>query len=111
MVISLDLIADGGTDNRYGVDDGVHSGVVSGRGQKFVVEVFAQGVTVPLIGAKIVFDFDATILRLDKVENSVFAFAIPELTGVNFAATVPVTLSELGFLGRVEFFYGGRCYG
>ncbi|MCE2433146.1 MAG: T9SS type A sorting domain-containing protein, partial [Candidatus Latescibacteria bacterium] len=83
--------------------EGVHSGNVSGEGAKIVVEVFAKGVTTALIGVKIEFDFKAEELKLDKVENSAFLFAIPEATGVNFAATAPVTLPESGFIGRAEF--------
>ncbi|MCY3868443.1 MAG: hypothetical protein OXG87_02725, partial [Gemmatimonadetes bacterium] len=100
-VLSLDLITDGGTGNQ--IDDGVTSGVVSGQGTKIVVEVFAKGVTTSLVGVKILFDFDASVLTLDKVENSAFALAIPEATGANFAATTPVTLPSSGFLARAEF--------
>lgn len=99
--VTIDLITDGGAGNQ--TDDGVHSGTVSGEGTKIAVEVFAKGVTTSLVGVKIEFDFKAEELKLDKVENSAFLFAIPEPTGVNFAATAPVTLPESGFLGRAEF--------
>ena len=99
--VTIDLVADGGAGNQ--MDEGVHSGNVSGQGTKIVVEVFAKGVTTSLIGVKIEFDFKAEELKLDKVENSAFLFAIPEATGVNFAGTAPVTLPESGFLGRAEF--------
>ena len=99
--VSIDLITDGGAGNQ--MDDGVHAGTVAGQGTKIVVEVFAQGVTTSLVGVKIEFDFKSEELKLDKVENSAFLFAIPEATGVNFAATAPVTLPESGFLGRAEF--------
>lgn len=99
--VTIDLVADGGAGNQ--MDEGVHSGNVSGQGTKIAVEVFAKGVTTPLIGVKIEFDFKAEELKLDKVENSAFLFAIPEATGVNFAGTAPVTLPESGFLGRAEF--------
>ncbi len=99
--VSIDLIADGGAGNQ--TDDGVHAGVVAGQGTKIAVEVFAQGVTTSLVGVRIEFDFKAEELKLDKIENSAFLFAIPEPTGVNFAATAPVTLPESGFLGRAEF--------
>ena len=100
-VLSLDLITDGGAGNL--IDDGVTSGVVSGQGTKIAVEVFAKGVTTPLSGVKILFDFDASVLTLDKVESSAFALTIPEATGANFAATTPVTLPSSGFLARAEF--------
>ena len=100
-VLSLDLIANGGAGNQR--DDGVTSGTVSGQGTKIAVEVFATGVTTSLLGVQITFDFKAEELKLDKVENSAFLFALPEPTGVNFAATAPVTLPESGFLGRAEF--------
>ena len=77
--VTIDLIADGGAGNQ--MDEGVHSGNVSGEGTKIVVEVFAKGVTTPLIGLKIEFDFKAEELKLDKVENSAFLFIIPEATG------------------------------
>ncbi len=99
--VTIDLVTDGGAGNQ--MDEGVHSGNVSGEGAKIVVEVFAKGVTTALIGVKIEFDFKAEELKLDKVENSAFLFAIPEATGVNFAATAPVTLPESGFIGRAEF--------
>ena len=99
--VTIDLVTDGGAGNQ--MDDGVHSGNVSGEGAKIVVEVFAKGVTTALIGVQITFDFKAEELKLDKVENSAFLFAIPEATGVNFAATAPVTLPESGFIGRAEF--------
>ena len=99
--VTIDLITDGGAGNQ--MDDGVHAGVVAGQGTKIAVEVFAKGVTTSLVGVKIEFDFKAEELKLDKVENSAFLFAIPEMTGVNFAATAPVTLPESGFIGRAEF--------
>ena len=99
--VSIDLIPDGGAGNQ--TDDGVTSGTVSGQGTKIAVEVFAKGVTTPLIGVKIEFDFKSEELKLDKVENSAFLFALPELTGVNFAGTAPVTLRSSGFIGRAEF--------
>ena len=99
--VTIDLITDGGAGNQ--MDDGVHSGNVSGQGTKIAVEVFAKGVTTSLVGVKIEFDFKSEELKLDKVENSAFLFAIPEPTGVNFAATAPVSLPESGFLGRAEF--------
>ncbi len=99
--VTIDLIADGGAGNQ--MDEGVHSGNVSGEGTKIVVEVFAKGVTTPLIGLKIEFDFKAEELKLDKVENSAFLFIIPEATGANLAGTAPVTLPESGFIGRAEF--------
>ena len=99
--VTIDLITDGGAGNQ--IDDGVTSGTVSGQGTKIAVEVFARGVTTSLVGVKIDFDFKAEELKLDKVENSAFLFAIPEPTGVNFAATAPVTLLASGFIGRAEF--------
>ncbi len=99
--VTIDLITDGGAGNQ--MDDGVHSGNVSGQGTKIAVEVFAKGVTTALVGVKIEFDFKAEELKLDKVENSAFLFSIPEPTGVNFAGTAPVSLPESGFIGRAEF--------
>ena len=99
--VSIDLIADGGAGNQ--TDDGVHSGAVSGQGTKIAVEVFAKGVTTSLVGVKIEFDFDASVLKFDKAENSAFAFIIPEATGANLAGAAPVTLPESGFLARAEF--------
>ena len=99
--VTIDLIADGGAGNQ--MDEGVHSGNVSGEGTKIVVEVFAKGVTTSLVGVKIEFDFKAEELKLDKVENSAFLFIIPEATGANLAGTAPVTLPESGFIGRAEF--------
>ena len=99
--VTIDLITDGGSGNQ--TDDGVTSGTVSGQGTKIAVEVFAKGVTTSLIGVQITFDFKSEELKLDKVENSAFLFAIPEQTGINFAATAPVTLPSSGFIGRAEF--------
>ena len=101
--LSLDLIPDGGWSNQ--IDDGVTSGTVSGQGTKIAVEVFAKGVTTPLQGMVIKFDFDASVLTFVKAENSAFALSIPELdkTGTNLAATAPVTLWSSGFLARAEF--------
>ena len=99
--VTIDLIANGGAGNQR--DDGVHSGTVSGQGTKIAVEVFARGVTTSLVGVQITFDFKAEELKLDKIENSAFLFAIPEATGVSFAGTAPVTLPASGFIGRAEF--------
>ena len=66
--LSIDLIADGGTGNQ--TDDGVTSGTVSGQGTKIAVEVFAKGVTTSLNAVVIKFDFDASVLKVDKVESS-----------------------------------------
>ena len=102
-MLLLDLIPDGGAGNQ--TDDGVTSGTISGQGTKIAVEVFAKGVTTPLAGVVIVFDFDPAILTFDKAENSAFAFVVPEpdSTGTNFASATPVTLPESGFLARAEF--------
>ena len=43
------------------------------QGTKIAVEIFAKGVTTPLVGVKIEFEFDASVLKLDKVENRAFA--------------------------------------
>ena len=99
--VTIDLIPNGGAGNQS--DDGVTSGTVSGQGTKIAVEVFAKGVTTPLQGMAINFDFDASVLTFVKVENSAFLFAIPDSTGGNFAATAPVTLATSGFIGRAEF--------
>lgn len=99
--LSLDLIPNGGAGNQR--DDGVTSGTVSSRGTKIAVEVFANGVTTPLVGLKVEFDFDASVLKFEKAENSAFLFAIPEATGTNFASGTPVTLPASGFLVRAEF--------
>ena len=85
------------------IDNGVTSGTVSGQGTKIAVEVFARGVTTSLVGVRIEFDFKAEELKLDKVENSAFAFIIPEAIAANLAGTTPVTLPGSGFIGRAEF--------
>ncbi len=102
-MLSLDLISEGGPGNQ--TDDGVTSGTVSGQGTKIAIEVFAKGVTTPLVGLVITFDFDPAILTFSKAENSAFAFVVPEpdSTGTNFASATPVTLPESGFLARAEF--------
>ena len=101
--LSLDLISDGGPGNQ--TDDGVTSGTVSGQGTKIAVEAFAKGVTIPLVGVVVIFDFDPAILTFVKAENSAFRFPVPEpdSTGTNFASATPVTLPESGFLARAEF--------
>ena len=99
--VTIDLITDGGAGNQ--IDDGVTSGTVSGQGTKIAVEVFALGVTTPLVGVKIEFYFDASVLKFDKAENSAFLFILPEATGASLAATTPVTLPSSGFLARAEF--------
>ncbi len=101
--LSLDLIPDGGPGNQ--TDEGVTSGTVSGQGTKIAVEIFAKGVTTPLAGVIVIFDFDPAILTFDKAENSAFQFPVPEpdSTGTNFATHPPVTLPESGFLARAEF--------
>ncbi len=99
--VSIDLIADSGAGNM--MDEGVHSGIVAGMGTKIAVEVFAQGVTTPLVGLKVLFDFDASVLKFDGAANSAFQFPLPEATGINLAHTAPVTLPESGFLVRAEF--------
>lgn len=101
-VLSLDLIADGGAGNR--TDDGVVTGTVSGDGQTIAVEVFATGVSTPLIGLVLRFDFDASVLSFVKAENSSFPLTLPEgSVGTNFASSTPVTLPPSGFLARAEF--------
>ena len=101
-VLSLDLIADGGSGNRR--DDGVTTGAVSGRGTKIAVEVFATGVRTSLAGMVIKFDFDPSLLALVRAENSAFPLTVPDGSiGTNFAATSPVTLPSSGFLARAEF--------
>ena len=98
--VSIDLIADGGAGNQR--DDGVTSGTVSGQGTKIAVEVFAKGVTTPLPAVVIKFDFDASLLKVDKVENSTFSPILDD-KGATFLALSPVTLPPSGFLARAEF--------
>ena len=100
-VLSLDLIADGGAGNQR--DDGVTSGTVSGQGTKIAVEVFAKGVTTPLIGILVEFDFDASVLTYVRAQSSEFIFISPVPDGTAFSTIAPVTLSESGFLVRAEF--------
>ena len=71
-MLSLALIPTGGAGNQR--DDGVTTGRVSGRGTTIAIEVFATGVTTPLVGMQIVFDFDASLLTFVKAENSAFSF-------------------------------------
>ncbi len=104
--VTIDLIADGGAGNQ--MDEGVHSGNVSGEGTKIVVEVFAKGVTTSLVGVEIEFDYDDTVLKFEAGTNSPFPLVIdaklvPGLTGPKLGSAVPVTLSESGFLVRAEF--------
>ncbi len=98
--VSIDLIADGGAGNQR--DDGVTSGTVSGQGTKIAVEVFAKGVTTPLPAVVIKFDFDASVLKVAKVENSAFSPILDD-KGATFLALSPVTLPPSGFLARAEF--------
>ena len=102
-MLSLDLIPAGGAGNQR--DDGVTTGRVSGRGTTIAIEVFATGVTTPLVGMQIVFDFDASLLTFVKAENSAFSLSIPgrQGKGTNFASDPPVTLGASGFLARAEF--------
>ena len=102
-MLSLDLIPDSGAGNQ--TDDGVTSGTVSGQGTKIALEIFATGVTTPLAGVVVIFDFDPAVLTFGKAENSAFAFVVPEpdSTGANFASATPVTLPESGFVARAEF--------
>ena len=67
--VSLDLISNGGAGNQR--DDGVTAGTVAGR-DTIAIEVFATGVTTPLLGMQLRFDFDATLLTFVKAENSAF---------------------------------------
>ena len=103
-VISLDLV-----DHRQGngqgnqIDDRVTSGTVSGSSEKIVIEVFATGVTTELVGVAIIFDFDTSLLRLDRAENRTFLFALPEPEGINLAHTTSLRLPQSGFLVRAEF--------
>ena len=99
--LSLDLIPNGGAGNQR--NDGVISGTVSGQGTTIAIEVFATGVTTPLVGMQLRFDFDATLLTFVKAENSAFAFNVPQPTGTDFAVTSPVRLPSSGFLTRAEF--------
>ena len=99
--LSLDLIANAGAGNQR--NDGVTSGTVSGRGTPIAIEVFATGVTTPLVGMQLRFDFNATLLTFVKAEYSVFPFNVPQPTGTDFAATSPVRLPSAGFLARAEF--------
>ena len=98
-VLSLDLIAGGGTGNQR--DDGVTAGAVSGRGTKIAIEVFATGVRTSLIGIELKFDFDASLVRFVKAENSAFGISVTERG--NLGSRSPVTLASSGFLARAEF--------
>ncbi|MCE2432180.1 MAG: hypothetical protein J4F29_04530 [Candidatus Latescibacteria bacterium] len=98
--VSLDLIVDGGAGNQ--MDDGVTSGTVSGQGTKIAVEIFTKGVTTPLQAVVIKFDFDASVLKVEKVENSAFS-AILDGQGATFLTVSPATLPQSGFLARAEF--------
>ena len=99
--LSLDLIPNGGAGNRQ--NDGVLSGTISGQGTKIAIEVFATGVTTPLVGMQLRFDFDASLLTFVKAENSAFSLNLLQPTGTDFATASPVRLPSSGFLARAEF--------
>ena len=102
-VLSLDLIADGGSSNQR--DDGVTTGTVSGQGTTIAVEVFATGVRTSLIGFEIRFELDPSFVALVRAEDSIF----PQLGGISnnsvvyFGDLTPRSLSPSGFLARAEF--------
>ena len=48
--VTIDLLTDGGTGNQ--IDNRVTSDTVSGQDTKIAVEIFAKGVTTPLVGVK-----------------------------------------------------------
>ena len=101
-VLSLDLIADGGSGNQR--DDGVTTGTVSGQGTTIAVEVFATGVRTSLTGFEIRFDLDPSFVVLVRAEDSIF----PQLGGISnnvvaFGTLTPRSLSPSGFLARAEF--------
>ena len=104
--VSIDLIEDGKAGN--GVDDGIRVATVTGQEKKFAVEVFVKGVTTTLVGARIEFDFDETILGIKGVDkNQIILKGGQNLyirldKCINLASNVPVTLPESGFLARVE---------
>jgi len=100
-VISLDLVADSGQGNQ--IDDRVTSGNASGSNEKIIIEVFATGVTTELVGVAIIFDFDTSLLRLDRAENKTFSFHLPEPEGINLVHTTPFQLPPSGFIARAEF--------
>ncbi len=101
-VLSLDLISDGGAGDQR--DDGVTSGTVSGQGTKIAVEVFATGVTTPLQGMQIEFDFEASVLTYVEARSSTFPVILSDdATGTALAVIPPAPLSESGFLARAEF--------
>ena len=80
------------------------TGAVSGRGTKIAIEVFATGVRTTLVGVRIRFDFDASLVSFVKAENSAFALSLPEgSVGAALAATSPASLASSGFLARAEF--------
>lgn len=101
--LALDYVADSGAGNQ--TNEGVVTGTVTGTdaNTKIVVELFANGVTTALAGARVVFNFDAAVVKFSKAENSAFGFSIPEASGTSFAALAPVTLGASGFLARAEF--------
>ena len=106
-VLSLDLIAGGGAGNQR--DDGVTSGTVSGQGTKIAVEVFAKGVTTSLVGVRIEFDFDTSVLKFDKAENSAFIFIIPEGDGCKPRSDCACYTAGVRFYWTCRVFYRGGC--
>ena len=99
--VSIDLIEDGKDGN--GVDDGIREFTVTGQEKRFAVEVFVKGVTTTLVGARIEFDFDETILRFASADKGEFFFVADQGKCLNYVSSAPVTLPESGFLARVEF--------
>lgn len=78
---------------------------IFGHGVYIDVEIFAYNVITPLTGVSIEFDFDESILNLDKVESPVFAhgFRDPKNSRIFYLGTHPPTnLPTTGYIGTAR---------
>ena len=97
-VVSLDLTGGNTTDDK------VTSGTVAGAGTDVVVEMFIDPLAGPVIGGEVVFDIDATQIKVSalSIPNGLFALGTTDNSATIGGFPPGVSLAG-GYLGTVTF--------
>jgi hypothetical protein len=105
-VLSLDYVGSGASAAGNGTDEKVVTGVVTGTGTQFKVEVFASGLAAGLTGAEARFKIDKSLLKIAAsgvTAPSTFPLVLPATDTTATVGAFSAGLPPAGLLMTVTF--------